>query len=153
MVKFDSSIILDSVLGGLLVMQKKISEEKNKKVETKKSVSCPVETTISAIGGRWKVMIIHFLLERKHRFGELSRLLGGISPRTLTRQLRELEESNIISRHVYQQIPPKVEYSLTPLGKELEAVLMSMHEWGLKLDRKNTALKKSIQKISPSKKT
>lgn len=101
----------------------------------KKSVSCPVETTISAIGGRWKVLVIHHLLEGKQRFGELTRLLGGVSARTLTRQLRELEESGIIDREVYQQIPPKVEYSLTPLGRELESVLYAMHAWGEKLDR------------------
>ena len=101
----------------------------------KKTVSCPVETTIAAIGGRWKVLVIHHLLEDKLRFGELSRLLGGVSPRTLTRQLRELEDSGIIDRHVHQQIPPKVEYSLTPLGQELRPVLYAMHAWGQKLER------------------
>jgi len=101
---------------------------------TKKSVSCPVETTIAAIGGRWKVLVIHHLLEDKKRFGELARLLGGIAPRTLTRQLRELEECGIIDRHVYQQVPPKVEYSLTPLGRELEPVLHAMHAWGERLE-------------------
>lgn len=100
----------------------------------KKSVSCPVETTISAIGGRWKVLVIHHLLDGKQRFGELTRLLGGISARTLTRQLRELEECGVIDRHVHQQIPPKVEYSLTPLGRELEPVLYAMHAWGEKLE-------------------
>jgi len=101
----------------------------------KKSVGCPVETTIGAIGGRWKVLVIHHLLGGKKRFGELTRLLGGVSPRTLTRQLRELEESGIIDREVYQQIPPKVEYSLTALGRELQPVLYAMHAWGEKLDR------------------
>jgi len=102
----------------------------------KKSVSCPVETTISAIGGRWKVLVIHHLLEEEKRFGELQRLLGGISARTLTRQLRELEASGIIARQVYQQIPPKVEYSLTPLGRELKSILYAMHDWGEKLESK-----------------
>ncbi len=101
----------------------------------KKAVSCPVETTIAAIGGRWKVLVIHHLLEGPQRFGELTRLLGGVSARTLTRQLRELEQSGVIARHVHQQIPPKVEYSLTPLGHELEPVLYAMHAWGEKLDR------------------
>lgn len=104
----------------------------------KKSVSCPVETTIEAIGGRWKVLVIHHLLEGKQRFGELTRLLGGVSPRTLTRQLRELEDCGVIDRHVHQQIPPKVEYSLTPVGRELEPVLYAMHVWGEKLERRST---------------
>lgn len=105
----------------------------------KKSVGCPVETTIAAIGGRWKVLVIHHLLEGKQRFGELTRLLGGISARTLTRQLRELEDCGIIDRHVHQQIPPKVEYSLTPLGRELEPVLYAMHDWGEKLHKASRA--------------
>lgn len=101
----------------------------------KKTLSCPVETTIAAIGGRWKVLVIHYLLDGVRRFGELTRLLGGVSARTLTRQLRELEESGIIHRRVYQQIPPKVEYSLTPLGRDLEPVLAAMHAWGQQLER------------------
>lgn len=101
----------------------------------KKTVHCPVETTIAAVGGRWKVLVIHHLLEGSHRFGELARLLGGVSARTLTRQLRELEESGIINRLVHQQIPPKVEYSLTPLGRELKPVLYAMQAWGEKLEK------------------
>ena len=108
----------------------------------RKSVSCPVETTIAAIGGRWKVLVIHHLLEGKRRFGELTRLLGGVSARTLTRQLRELEDCGIIDRHVHQQIPPRVEYSLTPLGRELEPVLDAMHAWGEKLERRSKAMTK-----------
>ena len=96
----------------------------------KKTVGCPVESTIAAIGGRWKVLIIHHLLEGTRRFGELTRLLQGVSARTLTRQLRELEESGIIRRYVHQQIPPKVEYSLTPLGLKLKPILFAMHDWG-----------------------
>lgn len=102
----------------------------------KKSVGCPVESTLYAIGGRWKVLIIHHLLEDTRRFGELTRLLRGVSARTLTRQLRELEDSGIISRRVHQQIPPKVEYSLTPLGRSLEPILQAMHDWGEEHDRR-----------------
>lgn len=97
--------------------------------QSKKSVGCPVEFTLEAIGGRWKVLIIHHLLEGTKRFGELTRLLGGISARTLTRQLRELEASGIIDRKVHQQVPPKVEYSLTTTGRKLEPVLLAMHDW------------------------
>jgi DNA-binding HxlR family transcriptional regulator len=102
----------------------------------KKTVSCPVETTIAAIGGRWKVLVIHHLLEESKRFGELTRLLDGVSARTLTRQLRELEEHGIITRHVHQQIPPKVEYSLTPLGLKLRPILFAMHDWGKEAEKR-----------------
>jgi DNA-binding HxlR family transcriptional regulator len=101
-----------------------------------KSVGCPVETTIAAIGGRWKVLIIHHLLDGTQRFGELARHLGGISARTLTRQLRELETSGIITRHVHRVVPPKVDYALTPLGRQLQPVLYAMHDWGEKLERR-----------------
>lgn len=101
----------------------------------KKNVGCPVETTLQAIGGRWKVLIIHHLLERTCRFGELTVLLKGVSARTLTRQLRELEASGIINRVVYPQIPPKVEYSLTNLGLKLNPILQAMHEWAEEVNR------------------
>ncbi|MEM9484751.1 MAG: helix-turn-helix domain-containing protein [Cyanobacteria bacterium P01_F01_bin.116] len=104
----------------------------NKKTKT---VGCPVETTLEVIGGRWKVMIIHFLLEDKRRFGELTRLLGGISARTLSKQLRELEAAGILTRKDFGEIPPRVEYSLTPLGKTLEPVLQSMADWGERVER------------------
>lgn len=96
----------------------------------KKSVSCPVETTLEVLHGRWKVLVIHHLLDGVKRFGELHRLLPGISHRTLAKQLRELETAQLIRRKVYPQIPPKVEYSLTSLGRSLESVLMAMDAWG-----------------------
>lgn len=101
----------------------------------RKKVGCPVETTIEAIGGRWKVLVIHHLLDGTRRFGELTRLLDGISARTLTRQLRELEESGIVTRHIHAQIPPKVDYSLTPLGRKLTPILYAMHEWGEEVEK------------------
>ena len=104
--------------------------EPNGRRNDKKKVRCPVETTIEAIGGRWKVLIIHHLMEGTKRFGELTRLLDGVSARTLTRQLRELEECGVIDRCVHRQIPPKVEYSLTPLGQNLKPILYAMHDWG-----------------------
>jgi len=96
----------------------------------KKAVGCPVETTLRVIEGRWKVMILHFLLPGTKRFNELHRLLKGVSHRTLAQQLRELERDGILRRKVYPQIPPKVEYSLTKLGSSLEPILLAMHEWG-----------------------
>ena len=97
---------------------------------SKKAVSCPVETTLHIIGGRWKPLILNHLLEGMKRFGELHRLLRGVSHRTLAQQLRQLEAEGIVRRKVYQQIPPKVEYSLTSLGLSLRPILLAMHEWG-----------------------
>jgi DNA-binding HxlR family transcriptional regulator len=108
----------------------------------KKQVGCPVETTLEAIGGRWKVLVIHHLLEGTKRFGELRLLLDGISARTLTRQLRELEESGIIDRYDHRQIPPKVDYSLTPVGKKLSPILHAMHDWGVEAERRRARTNK-----------
>lgn len=109
------------------------------KKTSKKAVGCPVETTLRVIGGRWKVLVLHHLLDETKRFAELHRALSGISHRTLTKQLRELESDGIVSRKVYPQIPPKVEYSITPMGKKLSPVLYAMHDWGEELDRMNRA--------------
>lgn len=98
--------------------------------KSRKSVSCPVETTLRVIEGRWKVLVLHHLLESVKRFNELQRRLSGVSARTLVKQLRELERDGILRRRVYPEIPPRVEYSLTPLGKSLEPVLLAMGEWG-----------------------
>ncbi|WP_066384734.1 winged helix-turn-helix transcriptional regulator [Anabaena sp. CA = ATCC 33047] len=95
-------------------------------------LTCEVETTLKVIGGRWKVLIIRELLSGVQRFGELQRSLPGITQKMLTQQLRELEEDGIIHRQVYAQIPPKVEYSLTPLGASLQPILYAMHEWAIK---------------------
>jgi DNA-binding HxlR family transcriptional regulator len=95
-----------------------------------KSISCPVETTLAVIHGRWKVLVIHHLLGGVKRFNELHRALSGISHRTLVKQLREMEAARLIRRKVYAEVPPKVEYSLTPLGESLKKVLTEMDEWG-----------------------
>jgi DNA-binding HxlR family transcriptional regulator len=97
---------------------------------SKKAVGCPVEATLRVIGGQWKVMVLHYLMDGPLRFGELQRALSGISARTLTKQLRELERDGVIHREVHRQIPPKVEYWLTPLGKRLKPALVAMHRWG-----------------------
>lgn len=98
---------------------------------TRKAVSCPVETTLAVIGGRWKVLILQQLLGSVRRFNALHRALPGISHRTLTKQLRELERDGIVARQAFQQIPPKVEYSLTAHGRTLEPILLSMHAWAV----------------------
>ncbi|MEP0869885.1 helix-turn-helix transcriptional regulator [Trichocoleus desertorum AS-A10] len=101
-------------------------------VESRDRVTCAVETTLGVIGGRWKVLIIRELFPGVKRFGELHRALNGITQKMLTQQLREMEQDGLVHRQVYLQVPPKVEYSLTPLGATLKPILNSMHEWGTK---------------------
>jgi DNA-binding HxlR family transcriptional regulator len=93
--------------------------------------NCPIETTLAIIGGKWKPLILYHLFEEKKRFGELQRLMPKVTREMLTQHLRELEADGIIHREVYQQVPPKVEYSLTPLGQSLKPILFSMHDWAL----------------------
>ena len=87
---------------------------------------------MGVIEGKWKVVILYYLLERIRRFSELKRLMPGVTQRMLTLQLRELEQCGIINRKVYPQIPPKVEYSITNYGKTLEPVVRVISEWGWK---------------------
>src|SRR5258706_14388790 len=89
---------------------------------------CGVETTIAVVGGKWKPMILYALLSGPRRFGELNRLIPGVTQRMLTLQLRELEEDGVISREVYKQVPPKVEYSLTPFSRTIEPILLLMKQ-------------------------
>ena len=95
-----------------------------------KNVSCPVELALGAISGRWKVLIIRQLLEGTKRFNQLQRELDGITHRTLSKQLKEMEATGLVVRTDYREIPPKVDYRLSELGRSLENVLMAMHEWG-----------------------
>lgn len=110
--------------------------------ESHDKLTCAVESTLEVIGGRWKVLILQELFQGVKRFGQLHRALHGITQKMLTQQLREMEEDGLIHRQVYLQVPPKVEYSLTPLGESLKPILNAMHEWGTRfLERKmeNTA--------------
>jgi len=92
---------------------------------------CGIAYTLAAIGGRWKINILSYLLnEDKLRYGELRKRLVGISERMLIAKLKELEQDLLISRTVYQQVPPKVEYQLTELGRSLEQILTLMDDWG-----------------------
>ena len=91
---------------------------------------CPVEATLELIGGKYKALILWHLSEGKLRFSELKKLLVSATPKMLTQQLRELETQMLVHREVYPVIPPKVEYSLTSLGKSLMPVLAAMRDWG-----------------------
>lgn len=91
---------------------------------------CPVATTVSLIGNKWKLLILRNLLVRPWRFNELHRNLEGISQKVLTESLRQMETDGIITRTVYPEVPPRVEYALSELGESMRPILMSMQEWG-----------------------
>jgi len=91
---------------------------------------CAVEITVDIAGGKWKPLIIHYLLSGTKRFGELKKMIGGVTQRSLTLQLRELEANGIISRKVFAEVPPRVEYTLTALGCTLAPTLEAMKSWG-----------------------
>ncbi len=91
---------------------------------------CDVEATLSVIGGRWKPVLVCHLLDGKKRFGELRRLTPNATERMITLQLRELESDGVISRHVFAEVPPRVEYEVTEFGRSLEKILGLMQEWG-----------------------
>lgn len=91
---------------------------------------CPVETTLTLIGDKWKVLILRDLLTGTKRFGELKKSVGNVSQKVLTSQLRDMEESGLVNRRVYAEVPPRVEYSLTELGKSLNPILDAMKCWG-----------------------
>lgn len=92
--------------------------------------ACPVETTLTLIGDKWKVLILRDLLPGTKRFGQLKKSIGNVSQKVLTAQLRDMEENGLVSRKVYAEVPPRVEYSLTTLGQSLKPILDSMWNWG-----------------------
>lgn len=92
--------------------------------------ACPVETTLTLIGDKWKVLILRDLLPGTKRFGELRKSIGTVSQKVLTTQLRQMEDSGLIIRTVYAEVPPRVEYTLTELGYSLKPVLDAMVVWG-----------------------
>ena len=91
---------------------------------------CPVATTVSLIGSKWKLLIVRNLLERPWRFNELKKDLAGISQKVLTDSLRSMEEDGLITRTIYPEVPPRVEYALSELGESLKPILDSMVAWG-----------------------
>ena len=95
----------------------------------KRECICPADETLELIGGRWKVPILWKLFDGKHRFGELLRSLDPCTQKMLAQQLREMERDGLVKRRVYAQVPPKVEYSLTPAGRSLKPVVDAMIRW------------------------
>ena len=93
--------------------------------------ACPVEVTLMLISDRWKVLILRDLLSGTKRFGELKKSIGSISQKVLTSNLRSMEEDGLLTRKVYAEVPPRVEYTLTELGKSLRPILCAMQQWGL----------------------
>ena len=89
-----------------------------------------METTLTLIGGKWKVLILRDLMPGTKRFGELKKSVGNVSQKVLTAQLRAMEESGLVHREVYAEVPPRVEYSLTDLGRSLKPIMDSMVVWG-----------------------
>lgn len=99
-------------------------------MEARTLPACPVETTLTLISDKWKVLILRDLLTGTKRFGELKRSVGDVSQKVLTAQLRQMEEGGLVKRTVYPEVPPRVEYALTELGYSLKPVLDAMRSWG-----------------------
>ena len=99
--------------------------------------ACPVETTLMLIGDKWKVLILRDLMGGTKRFGELKKSIGTVPQKVLTAQLRDMEEKGLLTRKVYAEVPPRVEYTLTETGYSLKPILDSMWAWGLDYKAKN----------------
>lgn len=99
-------------------------------VKKKELPACPVETTLTLIGDKWKVLILRDLMNGTKRFGELKKCVGNVSQKVLTVQLRAMEANGLVHREVYAEVPPRVEYSLTDLGRSLKPILDAMWSWG-----------------------
>ena len=108
------------------------------KTVKKELPACPVETTLMLIGDKWKVLILRDLLPGTKRFGELKKSIGNVSQKVLTAQLRDMESNGLVNRKVYPEVPPRVEYSLTELGRSLKPIRDAMWDWGEEFKAHNT---------------
>ena len=99
--------------------------------------ACPVETTLTLIGDKWKVLILRDLMPGTKRFGELKKSIGSVSQKVLTAQLRDMEQNGLVHREVFAEVPPRVEYSLTELGRSLKPILDAMWNWGEEFKARN----------------
>ena len=98
---------------------------------------CAAEATLAVVGGRWKPVLLFHLLEGRKRFSDLCRVVPNATQRMITLQLRELEADGIVNRHVFAQVPPRVEYELSELGASLEPLLLQMRDWGERFKAEN----------------
>ncbi|MBP3530989.1 MAG: helix-turn-helix transcriptional regulator [Thermoguttaceae bacterium] len=105
--------------------------------------ACPVEATLKVVGGKWNVLILRDLIEGTKRFGELKRSVGNVSQKVLTAALRELEANGLITRTVFAEVPPRVEYATTELGRSLKPVLDALRDWGERFQTQ-TATRRSL---------
>ena len=107
------------------------------KVDVESLPACPVETTLTLIGDKWKVLILRDLMPGTKRFGELKKSVGSVSQKVLTAQLRDMEQNGLVHREVFAEVPPRVEYSLTELGRSLKPILDAMWNWGEEFKARN----------------
>ena len=105
--------------------------------------ACPVETTLMLIGDKWKVLILRDLMSGTKRFGELKKSVSGISQKVLTSNLRDMEENGLLSREVFPEVPPRVEYTLTELGRSMSPILGAMARWGTEY-KQNAGVKQQV---------
>lgn len=117
--------------------QKETIKKERYYADRKNLPACPVETTLMLIGDKWKVLILRDLMPGTKRFGELKKSIGNVSQKVLTAQLRDMEEKGLVNRKVYAEVPPRVEYSLTELGRSLKPILDAMWNWGQKYKAQN----------------
>jgi DNA-binding HxlR family transcriptional regulator len=117
--------------------------------EKSKNADCPVEVTLNVIGGKWKSIVLYYLLKQPvMRFSDFRKAMPSVTHQMLAKQLRELEADGLLHRKVYPQVPPKVEYSLTQLGLTLEPVILAMKEWGCLYVSRNNKGKKTASRWS-----
>jgi DNA-binding HxlR family transcriptional regulator len=100
---------------------------------TQPQQSCPLNDVVKLVGGKWKLPLLYTLMDGPHRFGELHRKIQGVTQRMLTKQLRELETAGLVERTIFAEVPPHVEYSLTPQGKDFKTALLELEKWAAAL--------------------
>lgn len=123
----------------------RLSKKKEAEKKCDPSYACAVEVTLSVIGGKWKLLVLGRINEGVSRFGQLRRIIPGITQTMLTQQLRELEEDGLVSRTIFPVIPPRVEYQLTEFGKSLDSVIAAMETWGTNYAEQVCATKRAAR--------